>query len=81
MQTANMIIGERCGHVPKTVRMVKTVGPDFPWLIKGKTQYAIECCEYDAVVNTHGAVSVVLPDGSLLGVKPGEFTVSEWRVQ
>jgi len=26
-----------------------------------------------AVANQHGAVSVVLPDGKLLGVKPGEF--------
>jgi hypothetical protein len=30
---------------------------------------------YEAEVNPHGAVSVKLADGSLLGVKPGEF---EW---
>ena len=28
---------------------------------------------HDAVENQHGAVAVVLPDGSLLGVKPDEF--------
>jgi hypothetical protein len=28
---------------------------------------------HDAVRNPHGAVSVVLPDGQLLGVKPDEF--------
>ena len=28
---------------------------------------------HDAVENQHGAVSVVLSDGQLLGVKPGEF--------
>ena len=28
---------------------------------------------HDAVANKHGAVSIVLPDGKLLGVKPGEF--------
>ena len=28
---------------------------------------------HDAVANKYGAVSVVLPDGKLLGVKPGEF--------
>lgn len=28
---------------------------------------------HDAVKNQYGAVSVVLPDGQLLGVKPDEF--------
>lgn len=28
---------------------------------------------HEAVTNQHGAVSVVLGDGTLLGVKPGEF--------
>lgn len=28
---------------------------------------------HHAVQNQHGAVAVVLPDGGLLGVKPGEF--------
>ena len=28
---------------------------------------------HNAVRNMHGAVSVVLPDGTRLGVKPGEF--------
>lgn len=28
---------------------------------------------HDAVMNPHGAVSVVLPDGQLLGVKPDEY--------
>lgn len=28
---------------------------------------------HNAVRNQHGAVSVVLPDGQLLGVKPDEF--------
>jgi hypothetical protein len=28
---------------------------------------------HDAIANKHGVVAVVLPDGTLLGVKPGEF--------
>jgi hypothetical protein len=28
---------------------------------------------HDAISNKYGAVSVILPDGKLLGVKPGEF--------
>ena len=28
---------------------------------------------HNAITNEHGAVSVVLADGKLLGVKPGEF--------
>lgn len=28
---------------------------------------------HDAIENQHGAVSVVLPNGKLLGVKPDEF--------
>jgi len=28
---------------------------------------------HEAVTNQHGAVSVLLADGRLLGVKPGEF--------
>jgi len=32
-----------------------------------------QCGVHDAVRNKNGAVSVVLPDGKLLGVKPDEY--------
>ena len=34
---------------------------------------AAEAGVHNAITNEHGAVSVVLADGKLLGVKPGEF--------
>ena len=33
----------------------------------------VEAGVHDAIANQYGAVSVVLPNGELLGVKPGEF--------
>ena len=36
---------------------------------------------YDAYVNPHGAVSVTTPDGTMLGVKPGEFKWLEKKEQ
>lgn len=36
-------------------------------------QLVAEAGVHEAITNQHGAVSVVLADGKLLGVKPGEF--------
>lgn len=48
-----------------------------PRMVHGDWPFAhnliAEAGVHDAVANQHGAVSVVLRDGKLLGVKPGEF--------
>lgn len=73
------------GRVPVRVRMAVEVGPDQPWghlvalgLVEAPKFVAEEGQEYDAWVNKHGAVAVVLPDGTRLGVRPYEFEVIEW---
>lgn len=50
-------------YLPRTVR------GDFPI----GHHLVAEAGVHDAVANQHGAVSVVLADGSLLGVKPDEY--------
>ncbi len=61
------------GRVPRRIKMVITVRPDFP--ASGRPAVAGDC--YEAWTNSHGAVAAVLPDGNL-GVKPSEFEVTEW---
>lgn len=51
------------------VYLPRMVHGDFPF---GHNTIA-EAGIHDAVANQHGAVSVVLPNGKLLGVKPDEF--------
>lgn len=50
-------------YLPRTVRGDWPIGRVF----------AAEKGYHNAVKNQHGAVAVVLSDGKLLGVKPGEF--------
>lgn len=66
------------GKVPARVRMDTTVESDLPW-IRGKGYCAVGGQEYDAWVNSHGAVAVIFADGEMLGIKPYEFTVIAWH--
>lgn len=62
---------------PTRVRMLMDVSPDFPFLLQREHRnlVAISGAEYPCVVNPHGAVSIVFPNGFILGVKPDEFEV------
>jgi hypothetical protein len=55
------------------------VRADFPFLCPPNT-IAVKGEEYDAWVNRNGAVSAILPNGELLGLKPDEFEVTEWAM-
>lgn len=68
------------GKVPKRVRMAVSVRPDFPFLLDKdkKNMIAQKGMEYDAYVNSNGAVAAILPEG-LLGLKPYEFEIIEWH--
>jgi hypothetical protein len=59
--------------------MAKTVRSDIPFLLSGFQRVALEGHEYDAWVNSHGAVAAVLDKGERLGVRPYEFEVIEWH--
>lgn len=63
--------------VPWMVRMLERVRPDFPPVSKPGT---VALCGhvYECVTNQHGAVSVICPNGELLGVKPDEFEVVQF---
>lgn len=61
--------------VPRLVRALRDVRSELPFppflVVKtGRT--------YEVWVNSHGALSALLPDGEL-GLKPGEFQVVEWH--
>lgn len=64
---------------PTKIRMLKTVRPDFPFLLDEKRRgiILISGQEYPCLCNPLGAVAAVFPDGVLLGVKPDEFEVVE----
>lgn len=64
VKDAGGALGER------RVRLSREVRGDFPF-----GSFVAQPGDYRAVVNKHGAVCIVLPDGDLLGVKPDEF---EW---
>lgn len=68
------------GRVPLKVRLLLTVMPDIPIIIvpDGGT-LCIEGNEYYVWVNSYGAVSAILPNGEMLGLKPDEFEVTEWH--
>ena len=63
------------GRVPKRIRILTEVRSDMPIMA---AVMAMQDEEYDAWTNAHGAVSAILSDGTLLGVKPREFEVIEW---
>lgn len=71
------------GKVPLKVKLVKTVQPDLMELkdilgIKDDT-VALKDGEYYVWVNSYGAVSAILPNGSDLGLLPSEFDVVQWH--
>ena|SRR5436190_15860369 len=69
------------GRVPLRVRMMTSVVPDFIFRLtepRYRDCVAAEGREYDAWVNSHGAVSALV-GGVPLGLKPGEFEVTAWH--
>lgn len=64
--------------LPKRVEMLSTVRTDLPFVTK-KNLIAHEGQVYDVKMNVFGAVFIDYPDGSYLGLKPGEFDVVEWQ--
>jgi len=54
---------------PFLVHVDRVIRSDIP----GDNKH-INCGNHPAIANKQGAVAVVLEDGSLLGLKPGEFT-------
>ena len=58
------------------IRMRKTVRPDIPFMSNYQT-VARQGEEYDAVSNSHGAISAICSNGEKLGVKPDEFDFVE----
>lgn len=67
------------GKVPTVVRMMKTVRSELPLAISPQLT-AVAGAEYPVYVNSHGAVSAVFPDGSILGLKPMEFVVVKLQI-
>lgn len=70
------------GRVPKRIRMNETVQSEVFVFTRSKEDaelIAIRGREYDAWVNSHGAVAAICDNGKLLGVKPLEFEVVEWH--
>lgn len=61
--------------VPKTVSLPKAVRGDWPI----GHQVVAPAGEYEAYCNPYGAVNVKTPSGALLGIKPSEFDVIEWK--
>ncbi len=65
-------------RIPKRIKMLKTVVSDFPLAPR---LFAKKGAYHLVETNRHGAVSAILTDFDcqLLGLKPGEFEVIEWR--
>lgn len=63
------------GKVPLKIRLKTDVRSDIPFDPMGAMANEEHYCQ----VNSHGAVSIVFPDGTLLGIKPAEFEVIEWH--
>lgn len=61
------------------IKMLKTVRPDFPFLLVGVPLDTILIYGevYEAAQNKHGAVCGICRNGQKLGVKPGEFEIVE----
>ena len=64
-------------RIPLTIKFTQTVRPDFP-MSADRTAEGHEGDMFPAWTNSYGAVSALMPDGKLLGVKPNEFVVTEW---
>lgn len=68
------------GRVPLKVRVAKDVPPDLTEFNKElKCLICFKDNEYYVRVNSHGAVSAILPNGERLGLRPSEFDVIEWH--
>ena len=66
------------GQVPLTVKLTKNVLSDLP--AEGSHDFsALSSDEYPVWVNSYGAVAIVYPNGSALGVMPDEFTVTRFH--
>lgn len=63
-------------RVPLKVRMNQRVQSEIPLSSGLFVQYEVD---YFVKVNSYGAVTAILKDGRLLGLKPGEFTVIEFH--
>lgn len=66
-------------RIPRKVRMNTTVKSDMPPPISDNYKPCVWSCEYYVQVNSYGAVAAIHEDGSLLGLKPGEFKIIEWH--
>lgn len=63
------------------VRMLKTVESELPRQLWGKSNLVATIGkEYDGTVTPSGIYTIVLTDGSLFGIKPGEFEIA-WEPQ
>lgn len=65
-------------RVPRRIRLLTAVRADLPGP-RHSPEIARVGQVYDAYCNRHGAVSAILADGSLLGVKPDEFEIVAWH--
>lgn len=65
------------GKVPRMVRMLRPVSP---CIVRQGAPKGVEIGEeFEAMVNSYGAVSALLPGGFRLGLRPGEFEVIEFH--
>ena len=67
------------GKVPSRICMDKTVRSEVPFEHGHGHLCAVVGQEYDAYVNSHGALCAIFDDGEMLGLKPHEFTVIAWH--
>lgn len=58
---------------PYKVKMLKTITSDIPYMVLEETAEKGEI--YEVYTNSNGAMSVYLPSGDKLGIKPGEFEI------
>jgi len=66
------------GKVPRKVKMRMSVKSDIPFSLGGGLFARVDQ-EYYVSVNSHGAVTAILPNGRMLGLKPREFKVIEFH--
>jgi len=68
------------GRVPLKIKCLKTVVSDL-WFLSDSNKNTI--CEapkeYYVWVNSYGAISAILPNGKLLGLKQDEYEITEWH--
>lgn len=69
----------RYGKVPLRIRMACDVHSDLPIFLQTTKVTAFKGKEYYVWCNSHGAMSVILPNGCTLGIKPSECEIIEWH--